>query len=206
VAKDYQKFDEIRALDRFHVALGEIKGRGRNRRQKRVDVRLAVDMLMHTFRGNMDNATLLAGDVDFIPLIEALVREGMNITIWHPPQASTELLGAADSRQPFNLATCANLLTRDGAAPAFFDAGARSSGGQPDLAASAVRFDVQQDSFAVAWENETLSVWECHQTRYTLTHLRAPGSTRAQALQVWDAKHRTSIAKTAEHVLVAMGR
>jgi uncharacterized LabA/DUF88 family protein len=121
-------FDRIRSLDRFHVALGEIKGRKGNRRQKQVDVRLAVDMLSHAFRGNFAEATLLAGDDDFIPLVEALVREGVEVTIWHPSQASEQLLAVADNRREFSLATAHSLLTVDGVSQAFRHSS--SGGGQ----------------------------------------------------------------------------
>lgn len=92
------EFSKIRALGGFHVQLGDLRGRAGNQRQKRVDVQIAVDMLLHTFRHNMDKCTLLAGDVDFQPLIEALIREGMFVDVWHPPQASSALLDAADGR------------------------------------------------------------------------------------------------------------
>jgi uncharacterized LabA/DUF88 family protein len=94
------EFAKIRALAGFHVQLGDLRGRAGNQRQKRVDVQIAVDMLLHTFRQNMERCTLLAGDVDFQPLIEALIREGMFVDVWHPPQASPALLDAADGRTP----------------------------------------------------------------------------------------------------------
>ena len=124
----HAEFDRIRSLDRFHVALGEIKGKKGNRRQKQVDVRLAVEMLTHAFRANFVEATLLAGDDDFIPLIEALVREGIEVTIWHPPQASEQLLAVADNRREFSLKSAYSLLSVDGKSQAFSSKG--SGGGQ----------------------------------------------------------------------------
>ena len=35
---------------------------------------IAVDMLTHPFDRNMERATLLAGDLDFKPLLDALVN------------------------------------------------------------------------------------------------------------------------------------
>ncbi|PXA92688.1 hypothetical protein DMC47_23485, partial [Nostoc sp. 3335mG] len=55
--------DELRRLNGFHVYEGDVRrARGRNDRaqQKKVDVMIAVDMLLHTFRKNMQTATLLA--------------------------------------------------------------------------------------------------------------------------------------------------
>lgn len=128
VENAHTEIDRIRSLDRFHVALGEIKGKRGNRRQKQVDVRLAVDMLTHAFKANFTEATLLAGDDDFIPLIETLVREGVEVTIWHPPQASEQLLASADNRREFSLATAHALLTVNGRNRAFYHAGSGSGG------------------------------------------------------------------------------
>ena len=58
VQGDHDRFAQIQALDRVHVALGKIVGA--DRRQKGVDVQLAVDMMTHAFRGNITRATLLA--------------------------------------------------------------------------------------------------------------------------------------------------
>ena len=65
VQPDFDRFAQIQALDRVHVALGRIVGT--DRRQKGVDVQLAVDMMTHAFRGTITRATLFAGDADFYP-------------------------------------------------------------------------------------------------------------------------------------------
>jgi len=58
---------------------------------------LATDMLTHGYDGNMEKAILLAGDLDFRPIIEALVRRGVLTEIWFEPKsAAKELPGAAD--------------------------------------------------------------------------------------------------------------
>lgn len=75
---------------------------------------IAVDMLTHTFRGNMHTATLLTGDNDFKPLIDALVREGMFIQLQYPPgETNAELVNAADARVPLTLRTLHSWLTED---------------------------------------------------------------------------------------------
>lgn len=57
-------------------------------------------MLSHTLKGNMDGATLLAGDLDFEPLINALVDAGMYTTLWYEQcSTSDELISSADSSQ-----------------------------------------------------------------------------------------------------------
>jgi len=120
----------IRSLSGFHVQLGDL--RGRIARQKKVDVQIAVDMLLHAFRGNMHRATLLAGDIDFVPLLEALVREGMQVNLWHPEQAARELMSAADETSLLHWGTLSSVLLRDDTTPlvsswrqGYFNAGHR---------------------------------------------------------------------------------
>jgi uncharacterized LabA/DUF88 family protein len=62
-AERRQYFDEIRALDGFHVRQGTITGTAR-KRQKRVDVQLAVECLTHAHNKNIWHATVVAGDLD----------------------------------------------------------------------------------------------------------------------------------------------
>lgn len=94
----------LQTLDRFRVYQGDARWRsGRGHEQKKVDVMIAVDMLKHTIRRNMQAAALLTSDVDFRPLLDALVDEGMFVTlIYNPSNTSQELLGAADARLPLS--------------------------------------------------------------------------------------------------------
>ncbi|SIO66922.1 Uncharacterized conserved protein, LabA/DUF88 family [Bradyrhizobium erythrophlei] len=94
------------ALDRFHVYEGDTRRSSSRRRQtqKKVDIMIAVDMLTHAFRRNMERATLLAGDLDFKPLIDALVNDGMFVTLWFPPnKTNPELISAADQREQLDV-------------------------------------------------------------------------------------------------------
>ena len=94
--------DRLREIPNFHVLTGRIKGKGAKKRQKQVDILISVNMLMHTIRSNMDSCTLLAGDEDFKPLIDALIQEGMNVTIWAEKQSASDLLlYSADRKQYF---------------------------------------------------------------------------------------------------------
>lgn len=91
-------FARVRALAGFHVRLGTVTGRNKKRRrQKEVDVLLAVDMLTHGFNGSMEKAVLLAGDLDFRPIVETLVRNGLFVHVWYDGTSiAEELPGAAD--------------------------------------------------------------------------------------------------------------
>lgn len=76
---------------------------------------IAVDMLTHSFYGNMHKATFLTSDLDFKPLIDALVQHGMYVTLWYgtglKSRASKELISAADGRHPFDIRTVYNFTT-----------------------------------------------------------------------------------------------
>jgi uncharacterized LabA/DUF88 family protein len=86
----------VRALPGFHVRLGTVS-QGKKRQQKEVDILLAVDMLTHGFNGSMQRAVLLTGDLDFRPVVEALVRNGVFVHVWYDSSAiAKELPGAAD--------------------------------------------------------------------------------------------------------------
>lgn len=99
-------FNKIRNQKGYHFFEGVVTGEPGNARQKQIDVKIAVDMLVHTIRGNMHQATLIAGDQDFKPLIEALVQEGMYVTIWcEAKHTSPELIYSADDRQYLNVQT-----------------------------------------------------------------------------------------------------
>ncbi len=99
--KEHEYFlNQLRELSDFHVFTGKVKGENKKKRQKQVDIMLAVHALTNTIRGNMDAMTLLAGDEDFTPLVSALVQEGMNVTIWAASESlSKELKYSADRKQ-----------------------------------------------------------------------------------------------------------
>lgn len=54
----------------------------KGRRSKRVDITLATEMLTHAHRKNYDIAVLVAGDEDYVPLVEAVQREGRQVALW----------------------------------------------------------------------------------------------------------------------------
>lgn len=107
---DRNFFEMLRSLSGVHVFEGEVVGEGEKIRQKGVDVQIAVHMLTHTFRKNIVKATLLAGDRDFVPLVEALVQDGLHVTVWHHKNSfAKELLYAADTPREL---TAAQLISK----------------------------------------------------------------------------------------------
>jgi uncharacterized LabA/DUF88 family protein len=81
LAEASTSMDEIAALPFVHVRRGKMYGAGRSRKQKEIDVGLAVDALTHAFRGNMDHAVVITADADFTPLLRALVEAGTYVTL-----------------------------------------------------------------------------------------------------------------------------
>jgi uncharacterized LabA/DUF88 family protein len=95
-----------------HVYQGIAHRRQKKLEQKKVDVMITVDMLTHTFRRNMDYATLLTGDGDFHPLVDALVHDGMFANLWYPEgHSSRDLISAADARRPITIHDLYNFLS-----------------------------------------------------------------------------------------------
>jgi hypothetical protein len=51
----------------------------------------------------MNEATLLSGDLDYKPLVDLLVQEGMFVNLWYEKKSTTkELIYAADYSKPIN--------------------------------------------------------------------------------------------------------
>lgn len=99
VAQKEALFDEIRRIPGWHVSEGIAKWRKKaGATQKEVDILIAVDMLTHTYRKNMDSIVFIAGDQDFRPLVEAVVREGMWVDLRYAASSiSRELKNTVDN-------------------------------------------------------------------------------------------------------------
>jgi uncharacterized LabA/DUF88 family protein len=80
VDQQVARFEAIDKVEGLHVRFGYLSP-GKRRQQKEVDVLLAVDMLTHSFNKNMDEAVLLAGDRDFRPVVESIVRLGTLVKV-----------------------------------------------------------------------------------------------------------------------------
>ena len=92
--------NQIREISGCHIHLGTLSGTGKKKRQKEVDVLLAVQMMEHAVRGNMQKAILLSGDKDFRPLVESLVRLGLYVGVaGDKSHISRELIHSADGHK-----------------------------------------------------------------------------------------------------------
>ena len=105
-AKD-REFAAISAIPGWHVVTGLTRGKrgGKNRlQQKGVDLKLGIDAITHRIRGNFARAVLIVGDLDFLPLVNALVELGAWVEIWcDPTKTSKDLYLAADGRTWINI-------------------------------------------------------------------------------------------------------
>lgn len=186
VQPEHERFAKIQSLDRVHVQLGQIVGK--DKRQKGVDVRLAVDMMSHAFRGNISRATLFAGDADFVPLIKALVNHGLHVTLWHPPQANAELRGAADSARPFDFQSHHSCFTADGEQSAFRVAGSGGGGGDASLWGLTRLVTINDHYCAAQWRNDQLTAWQSADAKsWHRIDFAAPGESLRRALVAFDA-------------------
>jgi len=98
ITEQERRFAQFSALPGVHVRLGTLSGSKQKKlRQKEVDVQLAVDMLTHAFSRNMTRATLIAGDLDFRPIVHALVQLGTYVRLCYlPSSVARDLRAAAD--------------------------------------------------------------------------------------------------------------
>lgn len=83
VQGDTKKLDEIRdRLKELGIEAPRVFKKNKSRGSKRVDISLTTEMLSHAHRGNYDLAVLVAGDEDYVPLVEAVIAEGARVVLW----------------------------------------------------------------------------------------------------------------------------
>lgn len=96
----------VELLQNTHLAFGSLRGT-RPVRQKKVDVLLAVQMLAGAQRGNFDECILVAGDADFVPVVEEIQRNGVTVTLIDiNGKAADDLRRAVDLRWPLDAKFC----------------------------------------------------------------------------------------------------
>lgn len=75
--------DDIeRQLKELGIEAPRVFPRNKAGRSKRVDITLATEMLSHAHRKNYHIAILVAGDEDYVPLVEAVKSEGCRVALW----------------------------------------------------------------------------------------------------------------------------
>jgi uncharacterized LabA/DUF88 family protein len=108
------ELDFIYDQNGYHVRSGEMRKRERRNghEQKMVDVQLAVDMLGYAYRGVVRRITLLTSDLDFKPLVEAVVETGVDIhVLYEHGHTNPALPRAADISTAIDIHTVIRLMT-----------------------------------------------------------------------------------------------
>jgi uncharacterized LabA/DUF88 family protein len=101
--KDREYFDHIDEQYAYTVRLGEVVESPKERKQKGVDVLMAIDAITKAYRDQYDTGMFMVGDADFIPLIEAVKDAGKKtIGVCYEPSTSRKLLRAFDLRIYFD--------------------------------------------------------------------------------------------------------
>lgn len=130
VQKQLDDLNKVRSQEGFHVRLGSISGSNKKIRQKQVDILLTVDMMNHAFRGNMARASLIAGDLDFKPLVTSLIEHGTYVRVlYDKASAADELRWSADGSEKIRIDEYLDWTVRDDK----FEVPSISSHSLPDL-------------------------------------------------------------------------
>lgn len=91
----------IELQEDVHLGFGALRGLKRKARQKGVDAQIAVDMLVGAFSSVFDVAVLVAGDADFVPVVEEVKRRGVMVVIAASPASlADDLRRVADRHMP----------------------------------------------------------------------------------------------------------
>lgn len=109
-------FESINLTPNFRVNYGasEKWNRRRGMQQKGLDVLLAIEVFQHAAAGNMDIASIITGDLDFLPLFEALSRTRVKTELlFESRSTSIELMHAADQVRPLTMAEFLRWTTVD---------------------------------------------------------------------------------------------
>ena len=97
-ARQRRFFDALNLLPRYSVRLGRLERRGDIFVQKRVDILLGVDMALLAAKRFIQEATLIAGDSDFVPAVSATRAEGVITRLVHGRSVHDDLLREVDER------------------------------------------------------------------------------------------------------------
>jgi uncharacterized LabA/DUF88 family protein len=122
-ASKHRFFTALKYLPRFEVRLGRLEYRGVNHKgepifqQKRVDNMIGVDMAILAGKGRITNVTLLTGDSDYIPSVEAVKREGVLVSLWHGSYSTDtrphrDLVEICDERREITAEIVARIIRR----------------------------------------------------------------------------------------------
>jgi uncharacterized LabA/DUF88 family protein len=70
------------ALKKLGIEAPRVFKKEKSKGSKQVDITLATEMIVHACRKHYDLAVLVAGDEDYIPLVQAVQKEGAVVYLW----------------------------------------------------------------------------------------------------------------------------
>jgi len=79
---DQRRQRVFQALKEVGIEQPRVFPRHKSKGSKQVDISLATEMLTNAHRNNYDHVVLVAGDEDFLPVVEAVQYEGKRVTLW----------------------------------------------------------------------------------------------------------------------------
>ena len=99
-ARKNMRFSRLEQLPNFVVRKGKCVKRDTGFIQKQVDVLLVIDLLTLSFRQAITHAALVTGDSDFVPAIDIVKAEGIEVWLYHGGHIGplNDLWQAADKR------------------------------------------------------------------------------------------------------------
>ena len=111
-SRRHRFYTALSYIPRFEVRLGRLAFRGLDEYgkeifiQKRVDCMIGVDMAILASKERITSVSLLSGDSDLIPAIEAVKREGVVVALWHGSTKDSlpgvDIVQISDLRFPIN--------------------------------------------------------------------------------------------------------
>jgi len=111
-AKLKEYWDAVELLPDTELGFGSVRGR-KPRRQKKVDTLIAVDMLVGAFTKLFSVAVLVAGDSDFVPVVDEVRRRGVMVVVAADDGSLAEdLKRAADRFVPIKLEGAEHLVMK----------------------------------------------------------------------------------------------
>lgn len=99
----FEYWNAIELLNDTELGFGSLRGGTKRRppRQKAVDTLIAVDMLVGAFSRLFQVAILIAGDADFVPVVNEVRRRGVMVAVAADERSmATDLRRAADRFVP----------------------------------------------------------------------------------------------------------
>ena len=74
--------DATDCLKRYNFEAPRVFKKNKSKGSKRVDISLTTEMLLHASRKHYEIAVLVAGDEDYVPLVQAVKSEGARVHVW----------------------------------------------------------------------------------------------------------------------------